>query len=49
MGDLIQDPGAVARARIATGGSTMGKSTEDFDPLADHIVGRRPTQIGYEA
>ena len=47
--DVEQDARTVAGTRIAPGGAAMGQPAQDLDPLDDHVVGGRATQIGHKA
>jgi hypothetical protein len=49
VGDLEKNSRPVTRTGVAARGSAVSQPTEDLDPLRDHIVGGRPTEIGYEA
>jgi hypothetical protein len=47
--DVEQDARAVAGAGIAPGRAAMGQAAQDLDPLEDHVVCGRATQIGHKA
>jgi len=49
VGDVDEDAGAVARARIATGRAAVGEPPQDFEAHPDDLVRGGTPQVSHEA